>query len=150
MEQNSGYSLWTFQGRNLKREDGIRLWNIQWRPHVVSDSLSVKERKVVLKNLKEKSIQFDLEDKSIKNAKKKSALSGFRDKQSVFNEELNAIDETMDERLNERIEWKDMYYPFKKVNLVMQHLCLLSKTHTHQYPSQVLLPLNFLRQPRTS
>lgn len=91
MEQYSGYCLWTFQGRLLKRADGIRLWNVNFRPHVAG-LLTVKEKKAALKQLREKASLFEEQDKTVKNAKKEVFLSGFRAKQRVFNEELAAID----------------------------------------------------------
>ena len=91
MEQYSGYSLWTFQGRNLKKVDGVRLWSVAFRPHV-SGLVSVREKKTLLKQLRDKAPLFDEHDKTIKNAKKEVFLSGFRAKQRVFDEEMAAID----------------------------------------------------------
>jgi translation initiation factor 3 subunit B len=109
MEQYSGYYLWTFQGRNLKKVDGVRLWNVQWRPHVI-DILSVKEKKKLMKNLREKSQIFDEQDKAVKNAKKDSFMSVFRDKLDTFNDELKAIDEHFEERLKQKsATWAALY-----------------------------------------
>lgn len=91
LEQYSGYALWTFQGRSLKRVEGVRLWNVGFRPHVAG-VLSVKEKKAALKQLREKAAVFDQQDKAVKNAKKEVFLSGFRSKQRAFNEEMAAID----------------------------------------------------------
>ena len=91
MEQYSGYHLWTFQGRSLKKVDGVRLWNVQWRPHV-RNLLTAKDKKTLLKQLREKAPEFEEQDRAIKNSKKDSFLSGFRAKQELFNQELSAID----------------------------------------------------------
>jgi translation initiation factor 3 subunit B len=115
MEQYSGYYLWTFQGRNLKKVDGVRLWNVQWRPHVV-DILSVKEKKKLLKNLRDKSQLFDEQDKAVKNAKKDSFMSVFNDKQDTFNDELKAIDEYFADRLKLKSDkWAALYSTRKTV-----------------------------------
>jgi translation initiation factor 3 subunit B len=91
LEQYSGYALWTFQGRSLKRVEGVRLWNVGFRPHV-RGLLTVKEKKAALKQLREKAPVFDEQDKAVKNAKKEVFLSGFRSKQRAFDEEMAAID----------------------------------------------------------
>jgi uncharacterized protein with WD repeat len=104
MEQYSGYYLWTFQGRSLKKCDGVRLWNVQWRPHV-SGLLSSKEKKSLLKQLREKAAEFDLQDKAIKNSKKDTFLSGFRAKQVVFDQELAAIDAHFRQQLDRFPLW---------------------------------------------
>ena len=110
MEQYSGYCLWTFQGRLLKRADGVRLWNIAFRPHVAG-LLSVKEKKSLLKQLRDKAPVFDEQDKAIKNAKKEVFLTGFRSKQRAFNEELAAINAHFKEALSDPdlARWSSIY-----------------------------------------
>jgi translation initiation factor 3 subunit B len=108
MEQYSGYSLWTFQGRNLKKMDGVRMWNVQWRPHVAG-LLSQKEKKALMKQMREKSQLFDEQDKAIKNAKKDSFMSGFRAKQRVFDDEMAAIDGHFAEALADFPKWATIY-----------------------------------------
>ena len=108
MEQYSGYNLWTFQGRNLKKVDGVRLWNLQWRPHV-NGLLSTKEKKSLMKQMREKAAIFDEQDKAIKNAKRDSFMSGFRAKQLVFDEELAAIDAHFAEALADFPQWAALY-----------------------------------------
>ena len=113
MEQYSGYYIWTFQGRNLKRVDGVRLWNVQWRPHV-QGLLTTKDKKKLLRSLRDKSAEFEEEDKVIKNAKKNSFMSVFKDKQETFNDEMRAIDERFEERLSEKSDAWAAYYEKRK------------------------------------
>jgi translation initiation factor 3 subunit B len=114
LEQYSGYNLWTFQGRNLKKVDGVRLWNVQWRPHV-QQILSLKEKKAAVKNLKEKGVVYDEEDRVIRDAKKNSAASGLQSKQSVFDEEMDSIDSTFADRMAERPGWEELYNTHKTI-----------------------------------
>ena len=104
MEQYSGYYLWTFQGRNIKKVDGVRLWNVEWRPHV-EHLLTVSEKKTLMKKLREKAPEFEDQDKAIKNSKKETFLSGFRAKQNIFNEELAAIDAHFCDKLKHFPNW---------------------------------------------
>jgi translation initiation factor 3 subunit B len=108
MEQYSGYSLWTFQGRNLKKVDGVRLWNVQFRPHVRA-LLSGKDKKSLLKQLRDKTPVFDEQDRIIKGAKKNVFLSGFHDKQRAFNEELAAIDAHFADMIAQDSKWARAY-----------------------------------------
>ena len=112
MEQYSGFFLWTFQGRNLKKVDGVRLWNVEWRPHVPG-LLTPKERKAVVKQLRDKSAAFDEQDKAVKNAKRDTFQTGFRAKQEVFDAELAAIDAQFEEALESdgMAKWADVYSP---------------------------------------
>jgi hypothetical protein len=110
LEQYSGYALWTFQGRNLKRFEGTRLWNVAFRPHVTG-ILGPKDKKAVLKQLRDKAPIYDEQDKAVKNAKKEVFLGGFRSKQRAFNDELAAIDTHFMDALNheELQKWKVIY-----------------------------------------
>ena len=108
MEQYSGYYLWTFQGRNLRKVEGVRLWNVEWRPHV-QGAVSSKEKKMLVKSLREKSVVFEEEDRKVKNAKKSNFQSGFQAKQDVFDLELAAIDEHFEERIRENPKWAALY-----------------------------------------
>ena len=108
MEQYAGYCLWTFQGRSLKKVEGVRLWNVEWRPHV-GELLSGKEKKTLLKSLRDQSVVFDEEDRAVKNAKKSSFMSGFKAKQDTFQSELAAIEQHFQERLAENTRWTPLY-----------------------------------------
>ena len=113
MEQYSGYYVWTFQGRNLKRVDGVRLWNVDWRPHV-QGSVTTREKKKLLRSLKDKTIEFEEQDKTIKNSKKNSFMSVFKEKQDTFDDEMRAIDERFQERLCEKSDAWAAYYATRK------------------------------------
>jgi translation initiation factor 3 subunit B len=113
MEQYSGYYIWSFQGRNLKRVDGVRLWNVEWRPHV-QGLVTAKDKKKLLRSLRDKSAEYEEQDKIIKNSKKNSFMSVFKEKQETFDDELRAIDERFEERLNEKPAAWAAYYAKRK------------------------------------
>lgn len=59
---DTGYSVWSFQGKILKRFNSGAFCQLLWRPRPAS-LLSVKEQKEVRKNLKKYSAQFESKDR---------------------------------------------------------------------------------------
>mmetsp|Transcript_88344 Transcript_88344/g.285332 ORF Transcript_88344/g.285332 Transcript_88344/m.285332 type:complete len:166 (-) Transcript_88344:365-862(-) len=69
----AGYALWTFQGRNLYRQQKEKLFQVTWRPHPPS-LLPPKKQIDIRKNIKQHSKKYDALDEQAKE----TARSAFR------------------------------------------------------------------------
>ena len=59
---DTGYCVWSFQGKILKRNTSGAFCQLLWRPRPPS-LLSLKEQKEIRKNLKKYSAQFESKDR---------------------------------------------------------------------------------------
>jgi len=66
-QMEAGYALWTFQGRQLHKQQKEKLYVVQWRPHPPS-LLSNEQQENIRKNIKKFSKQYDAKDENEKEA----------------------------------------------------------------------------------
>merc|ERR1711957_692243 len=82
---DNGYTLWTFQGKQITQKSYEAFYQLQWRPR--KSLLNKDQVETVVKNLKKYEKEFDKADKAINRARlveetrgKRLLRSGFRDR----------------------------------------------------------------------
>lgn len=79
-QMEAGYSIWTFQGRQLHKQQKEKLYVVGWRPHPPS-LLEEKQQAEIRKNIKKFSKKYDALDEQEKETAR-SAYKADRDKRT--------------------------------------------------------------------
>lgn len=87
----AGYSIWTFQGRNLIRQPKEKLYHVAWRPHP-PPMADAKTRKEVRGNLQKTSKEYDAQDNKAKEAAREKFRKERDEKIKGFKEILERLD----------------------------------------------------------
>lgn len=112
LAQDTGYAIWTFQGRMVHREKLEKLYNASWRPHPPTYIAEEKEIEV-RKNLKAHSKRFDKADDIAKD-KARNEIRELRDsKIREFNETMGALEARfLDHARQPNVGWADAWERF--------------------------------------
>jgi translation initiation factor 3 subunit B len=102
-QMEAGYALWTFQGRQLHKQQKEKLYLIDWRPHPPS-LLSKKEQGSIKTKLKEYSRKYDARDEKAKETAREEFR---RDRQSRTDEFLDILGRIDDYKADkeEELDW---------------------------------------------
>jgi len=79
---DNGYTLWTFQGKQIAQKSHEAMYQLQWRPR--KSLLSKDQTEMVMKNLKKYEKEFDKADKAINRARLVEETRGKRLLRSDF------------------------------------------------------------------
>merc|ERR1712061_214785 len=88
----AGYAIWTFQGRQLFRQQKEKLWQVMWRPHPPS-LLSAKRQKDIKKNHKTFSKRYDAIDEQAKEAARTKLKKERQEREDAFQRVLDRLEE---------------------------------------------------------
>jgi len=104
-QMEAGYAIWTFQGRQLHKQQREKLFHINWRPHPPS-LLNVKEQNDIRRNLKQFSRRYDALDESAKDAARQAFQ---KDRKNRTDEFLEILDRIADYKADKEEEngWAD-------------------------------------------
>ncbi|EEA07351.1 uncharacterized protein CMU_002220 [Cryptosporidium muris RN66] len=86
----TGYTIWSFQGRQLYNSPLEMFYQFIWRPHPPS-LLSLEKQEEIPKKLKDYSKKFDIEDEAIKSERRNAILNKRKKIEDEFNQVLEKI-----------------------------------------------------------
>jgi translation initiation factor 3 subunit B len=103
----AGYAVWTFQGRQLFRQQKEKLWQVAWRPHPPS-LLSTERQQDIKKNIKQFSKRYDAVDDHAKDVARKKFRDERDSKIDAFTRVLERLQDYKDE-LDEETGWTEAW-----------------------------------------
>lgn len=101
----AGYAVWTFQGRQLFRQQKEKLWQVTWRPHPKS-LLSNERQQDIKKNIKQFSKRYDAVDDHAKDVARKKFRDERDSKIDAFTRVLERLQDYKDE-MDEETGWTE-------------------------------------------
>lgn len=99
-QMEAGYAIWTFQGRNLYKQQKEKLWQVAWRPHPPS-MLSDQKQREIRKNIKQFSKRYDALDDHAKEHARQAFRRDRDEKMGGFREILDRLAEYRQDRADE-------------------------------------------------
>jgi len=96
LSSESGFALWTFQGRQLYKMQKERMWQVCWRPHPPS-LLPEDKVKHMQKNFKEYSKKYDTVDDVAKDSQRREMQNLRAGQMDGFNELLATLSQAKKE-----------------------------------------------------
>jgi translation initiation factor 3 subunit B len=106
----AGYAIWTFQGRQLFRQQKEKLWQVMWRPHPPS-LLNPDRQNDIKKNIKAFSKRYDAVDEQAKEVARKKFREERDSKINAFQRVLDRLEEhkaDMEEETGWQEAWEAM------------------------------------------
>jgi len=102
---DSSYAIWTFQGRQLHKQQKDKLFNICWRPHPPS-MLTESQQTDIKKNIKKFSKRYDALDEQDKNSARDAFKKDRDGRTNAFLDILSRISENNEDKQDE-CGWAD-------------------------------------------
>jgi translation initiation factor 3 subunit B len=99
-QMEAGYAIWTFQGRNLYKQQKEKLWQVAWRPHPPS-MLADQKQKEIRKNIKQFSKRYDALDDHAKESARQAFRQDRDEKMGGFREVLERLEDYRAENVEE-------------------------------------------------
>jgi len=103
-QMEAGYAIWTFQGRQLHKQQKEKLYVVQWRPHPPS-MLNAKDQADIRKNIKKFSKKYDALDDQEKDTARTTFKADRDRRTNAFLDILDRINEN-NERNAEENGWE--------------------------------------------
>jgi len=114
-QMESGFSIWTFQGRLLYKQQKEKLWDCSWRPHPLT-LCTEKELEECRKKMKNYSKKYDQEDEAgrehVRAAQKKIRDDGIRE----FTNILRSVQRHFESE-KQRSRWNDALREFNEFSV---------------------------------
>ena len=98
---DNGYTLWTFQGKQIYQQSYETFYQIQWRPR--RDLLDEVSRRDVVKNLKRYERNFDSADRELRRSRYLAETKGKRKLRSDFRERVAHLRAIRDTQTEDRV-----------------------------------------------
>lgn len=96
----AGYAIWTFQGRNLYRQQKEKLYQVAWRPHPPS-LLPDSRQQHIRKNIKQFSKKYDALDEQAKESARAAFRREREDKTNAFRKVLERLQDWKENKMEE-------------------------------------------------
>lgn len=104
---DNGYTLWSFQGKQLYQQSYETFHQIQWRPR--ESLLSKEETATVVKNLKNYEREFDKADKELAFKRQLEGTKAKRGLRTRFRQRLAKLTEMRNQQKSERMDLTNGY-----------------------------------------
>merc|ERR1719247_1586800 len=104
-QMEAGYAIYTFQGRQLWKQQKEKLYEVCWRPHPPS-LLEPKKQNSIKKDIRQFSRKYDAKDEQAKSAARAKFTSERKELTDKFMDLLERLEASYDERADEN-GWTD-------------------------------------------
>mmetsp|Transcript_13337 Transcript_13337/g.17882 ORF Transcript_13337/g.17882 Transcript_13337/m.17882 type:complete len:717 (+) Transcript_13337:113-2263(+) len=119
---DNGYTLWSFQGKQIHQASFETFYQLQWRPR--EKLLSKEERAKIVKNLKKYEKQFDKADRERARARYIEETKGKRALRTAYRERLAALHEFRRGQKEARMDFLGGYDSEDESNYVYHEVTL--------------------------
>jgi len=119
---DNGYTLWSFQGKQLHQQSYETFYQIQWRPR--ESLLSKEETATVVKNLKNYEREFDKADKELAFKRQLEGTKAKRALRTRFRQRLARLKEMRNQQKSERMDLTNGYDSDDENNYVVKEVTI--------------------------